>query len=145
MKAGGFAIIGGECWVDLNIAPVSKRTNKVTAILEEAQTGFSVYCPAVPGCVSQGGDRQVALANIKEVIESILGLPDVPLPLLETPAMIAEEIREVPDGRERDGLEYARVFLEEVEVPIMPHFDGRKDYGRTNLSPERTRATGADE
>lgn len=102
-------------------------SNRFTLILEEeSEGGYSVYCPALPGCTSQGDDRQMALANIREAIESILELPDVPSLLAETPALIAEEIREVLHGRQQDGLEYARVFLEQLEVPSMPQFDWRQ-------------------
>jgi len=39
-------------------------------ILEHAEEGgFVVYCPSLPGCVSQGETRDEALTNIKEAIE----------------------------------------------------------------------------
>jgi predicted RNase H-like HicB family nuclease len=31
-----------------------------------------VECPAIPGCVSQGGTEQEALGNIREAIEACL-------------------------------------------------------------------------
>ena len=31
-----------------------------------------VECPAIPGCISQGGSRQEALENIKEAIQLCL-------------------------------------------------------------------------
>lgn len=34
--------------------------------------GFTVTCPVLPGCVSQGDTREEALANIKEAIEGYL-------------------------------------------------------------------------
>jgi len=41
-----------------------------TVILErEADGGFVVSVPALPGCVSQGDSRQEALLNIREAIE----------------------------------------------------------------------------
>ena len=42
---------------------------KFTVILEPEKKGYSVHCPALPGCVSQGDSRDEALANIKEAIE----------------------------------------------------------------------------
>ena len=93
------------------------EVNTFTVILEkESDGGYSVYCPAIPGCVSQGDNRQVALANIKQAIESIRVLSDVPPPLPETPALFAEEIREVLDGRQQDGLPYSGVSMEQVQV-----------------------------
>jgi predicted RNase H-like HicB family nuclease len=41
-----------------------------TVILEqEADGGFVVSVPALPGCVSQGDTREEALANVREAIE----------------------------------------------------------------------------
>jgi predicted RNase H-like HicB family nuclease len=41
-----------------------------TVILErEADGGFVVSVPALPGCVSQGDSRQEALLNIREAME----------------------------------------------------------------------------
>ena len=41
-----------------------------TVILEqEADGGFVVHVPALPGCVSQGNTRDEALDNIREAIE----------------------------------------------------------------------------
>jgi predicted RNase H-like HicB family nuclease len=40
-----------------------------TVVLEqEADAGFVVTVPALPGCVSQGGSREAALANVREAI-----------------------------------------------------------------------------
>jgi predicted RNase H-like HicB family nuclease len=45
--------------------------------LDKAEDGwFVVECPALPGCVSQGLDGQVALANIKEAIAAWLWTED---------------------------------------------------------------------
>jgi predicted RNase H-like HicB family nuclease len=38
-------------------------------VLELAEEGgYAVYCPSLPGCVSQGETREEALENIKEAI-----------------------------------------------------------------------------
>ena len=34
--------------------------------------GYVVYCPALPGCYSQGDTREEALHNIKEAIEAYI-------------------------------------------------------------------------
>ncbi len=69
---------------------------KFTVVLSpEADGGYSVVCPAVPGCVSQGDSLDEALANIREAIllclevwnEQALALP------VETRELVAEEIR----------------------------------------------------
>ena len=36
---------------------------------EQAEGGFTVYVPSLPGCVSQGDSVDEALHNIKEAIE----------------------------------------------------------------------------
>jgi len=38
-------------------------------VLVETDEGFSVSCPALPGCHSQGTTREEALANIREAIQ----------------------------------------------------------------------------
>lgn len=43
---------------------------KLKVILEtEEEGGYSVYCPALPGCYSQGDTVEEALANIQEAIQ----------------------------------------------------------------------------
>jgi predicted RNase H-like HicB family nuclease len=38
----------------------------------QAEGGYTVYVPSLPGCVSQGETIQEAMANIKEAIELYL-------------------------------------------------------------------------
>ena len=46
---------------------------RFTVILEpEEGGGYSIHCPVIPGCHSQGETKEEALANIKEAIEGIL-------------------------------------------------------------------------
>lgn len=46
---------------------------KYTVILErEADGGFVVTVPVLPGCFSQGDTREEAMANIREAIEVYL-------------------------------------------------------------------------
>lgn len=40
--------------------------------LKKADEGYSVSCPALPGCWSQGKNEQEALDNIKSAIEEYL-------------------------------------------------------------------------
>ena len=37
-----------------------------------AEGGYTVYVPALPGCISEGDTRAEALANIREAIELYL-------------------------------------------------------------------------
>lgn len=44
---------------------------KFVIILEDGEDGFVVAsCPALPGCHSQGVDREDAIANISEAIQA---------------------------------------------------------------------------
>ena len=54
-------------------------------IIYPGEDGFWVAeCPSLPGCISQGESREVAVANIREAIEGyILALQDDGLPLPE--------------------------------------------------------------
>jgi antitoxin HicB len=46
---------------------------KFRVIIEQDEDGvFVAYCPALPGCISQGATRQEAQANIKEAITGYL-------------------------------------------------------------------------
>lgn len=42
--------------------------------LRESDEGFSVSCPALPGCWSQGETEQEAVENIKLAIEEYLAV-----------------------------------------------------------------------
>ena len=39
---------------------------------EDADGGYTVHCPALPGCFSQGDTKQEAIRNIKEAISAYL-------------------------------------------------------------------------
>ena len=41
---------------------------KYKVLLIESEEGFSVSCPALPGCWSQGRTREEALDNVREAI-----------------------------------------------------------------------------
>lgn len=41
-------------------------------VLHESEEGFSVNCPALPGCWSQGATRAEALENIQDAIREYL-------------------------------------------------------------------------
>ena len=80
---------------------------KFTVVLQpETDGGYSVVCPVIPGCASQGDSLKEALSNIREAIllclevreEEHLALPS------ETPEMIAREIQECLQDRSEEGL-----------------------------------------
>ncbi len=43
-------------------------------VLEKSEEGFSVSCPVLPGCWSQGSTEDEALGNIKDAIEEYLSV-----------------------------------------------------------------------
>ena len=45
-------------------------------VLERSEEGYSISCPALPGCWSQGETEDEALENIKHAIEEYLGVLD---------------------------------------------------------------------
>ena len=94
----------------------SKNPNRFTVILEEEEEGVSVYCPALPGCVSQGDDRESALENIAEAIELVLDVNSEPVHPEVSAASLANEIRELLEGRKEDGLPFSGISIVEVEV-----------------------------
>lgn len=48
-------------------------TMRYKIALKKTDEGYSVSCPALPGCWSQGENEQEALSNIKGAIEEYLG------------------------------------------------------------------------
>lgn len=45
-------------------------------VLQKSEEGYSVSCPVLPGCWSQGETEIEALQNIKDAIEEYLGVLD---------------------------------------------------------------------
>ncbi|MDQ3653216.1 MAG: type II toxin-antitoxin system HicB family antitoxin [Acidobacteriota bacterium] len=43
-------------------------------VLEKSDEGYSVACPGLPGCWSQGDTEQEALANIQDAITEYLSV-----------------------------------------------------------------------
>lgn len=91
---------------------------KFTIVLQpEVDGGYSVVCPAIPGCVSQGDTLDEALANIREAILVCLEVRNEqgqPAPT-ETPEIVAEEIRACLKDRAAEGLPLT-IETREVEV-----------------------------
>ncbi|MGH3087780.1 MAG: type II toxin-antitoxin system HicB family antitoxin [Rubrobacteraceae bacterium] len=46
---------------------------KLSVVLEPSEEGgYTVHVPSLPGCISEGGTQEEALANIREAIELYL-------------------------------------------------------------------------
>ena len=56
-------------------------------VLHQSEEGFSVHCPGLPGCWSQGGTEEEALENIRDAIQEYLAAVD--------DLVRGEEVREV--------------------------------------------------
>lgn len=91
----------------------------LTIILEpEKDGGYSIHCPALPGCASQGDTKVEALDNIKESIRGVLKVRQemgLSLPI-ETFKVLTEEIRQILIDRARDGLPLT-IETREIEIP----------------------------
>ena len=105
-----------------------KRTFTVVLEPEADDGGYSVHCPALPGCHSQGETRSEAPANIKEAIqlvwevrESDAMAPEVVIAQLVGPpeewALVAAEIGHILRARHDDGLPLT-IETAQVEVSI---------------------------
>ncbi|MEO6393709.1 MAG: type II toxin-antitoxin system HicB family antitoxin [Pyrinomonadaceae bacterium] len=56
-------------------------------VIHESDEGFSVSCPGLPGCWSQGNTEAEALENIQDAIqEYLLAIDDL---------VVGQEVREV--------------------------------------------------
>ena len=86
---------------------MSKLTHYRTVILEPEQDGsYSVHCPALAGCHSQGDTLEEVMANIKEAILLVIavlrdGMRQIPI---ETPEVVSAEIRDILNARAEEGL-----------------------------------------
>ncbi len=49
---------------------------KYRVVLRESEEGFSVSCPGLPGCWSQGKTEEEALTNIRDAIREYLEARD---------------------------------------------------------------------
>ena len=55
--------------VPIRFIAIKEISVKLQVILEPSEEGgFTVYVPSLPGCISEGDNREEALANIKEAI-----------------------------------------------------------------------------
>ncbi len=46
---------------------------KYKIVLQKSEEGYSVSCPGLPGCWSQGRTEQEAIENIRDAIREYLG------------------------------------------------------------------------
>ena len=104
---------------------MEEGAQKFIVILEQDERGgYAIHCPALPGCSSQGEDRDEALVMIVDAIEGVLEVieerreeePDSEFILQETPNLLAEEVREILEYRAECGVPLIVEFAE-VTVP----------------------------
>ncbi|MGC9998371.1 MAG: type II toxin-antitoxin system HicB family antitoxin [Terriglobia bacterium] len=63
---------------------------KYKVVLQRSEEGYSVSCPGLPGCWSQGQTEEEALANIRDAIREYLEavkdtLPEAEVREIEVP------------------------------------------------------------
>lgn len=109
-----------------------KDNRYFTVVLDLQDDGaYTVTCPALPGCISEGDNLAGALRNIEEAIQLVLEAvedqdgdergrqsPSLTFPLQETPELIAEEVKNILADRVEDGLSYEGVSTARVEIPV---------------------------
>jgi predicted RNase H-like HicB family nuclease len=64
-------------------------------IYKEETGGFSVLCPSLPGCHSQGETLDEALSNVREAIELCLEVIEedgIPVPTSQEPMITSVEV-----------------------------------------------------
>ena len=98
-----------------------KEMRFTVVLAPEPGGGYSVTCPALPGCVSQGESQRDALDNIREAMKLCLevrkdeGLP----PPVETADLVASEIRNCLKERAQEELPLTiETHVVEVEAGI---------------------------
>ena len=109
---------------------IMEERQKFLVILDrEPEGGYAVYCPALPGCCSQGENRDEALGMIQDAIIGVLevieeerrgGFPEgESLPLAETPELVARQISEALAFRLAEGDPIGMELVPvEVSVPV---------------------------
>ncbi len=69
---------------------------KYTVVLEpQEEGGYTVRCLELPGAISQGETREVALLNIKEAIGLVLEVLSRELSILENAEILKVELADV--------------------------------------------------
>ena len=61
-----------------DISKAAGEEFEVLLISDDLEPGYAVFCPAMPGCNSQGDDRDEALAMIADAIQGFLMFPSRP-------------------------------------------------------------------
>ena len=91
--------------------PTAKPDNDLyEVILIESDDDFAVFCPGIPGAVSQGKDREEALKMIADAMASAQMYPlpgdDIPERQAELRELGKAKIAELVAKCEEEGLEY---------------------------------------
>jgi predicted RNase H-like HicB family nuclease len=50
---------------------------KYKVVLQKSEEGYSVSCPALPGCWSQGDSEEEAMGNIQDAIREYLTVKEL--------------------------------------------------------------------
>ncbi|MDZ7728697.1 MAG: hypothetical protein U5Q44_11160 [Dehalococcoidia bacterium] len=100
---------------------------------EDATSGhFTVVCPALPGCVTQGKNRKDALEQVRQAMDSwgAIAAEEGILPLRETAELLAVEERALKADRQEEGfndtverLEIERDLPQPKRIALSPNTD----------------------
>ena len=61
-----------------DISKAAGEEFEVLLISDDLEPGYAVFCPSLPGCNSQGDDREEALEMIADAIQGFLMFPSRP-------------------------------------------------------------------
>jgi predicted RNase H-like HicB family nuclease len=85
--------------VELWPAQTAVRQFEVLLQPDVEDGGFTVWCPQLRGCISEGETREEALANIREAIELWLeGSDPIENPILERETVTVEILESAPSN-----------------------------------------------
>jgi predicted RNase H-like HicB family nuclease len=65
-------VLGAPTGAILYVRGRQVKSSTYTVVLQQTDEGFSVGCPGLPGCWSEGSTEQEALANIRIAIQEYL-------------------------------------------------------------------------
>ncbi len=98
------------------------RTYTVVLSPDQESGRYSVSVPALPGAISQGETRELALANIREAMEGWLEIAfeEGYDGLLETPELILQDVAFIFGWRTEEGWPLlVETALVSVSVPVL--------------------------
>jgi predicted RNase H-like HicB family nuclease len=99
---------------------------KYTAIFKKEDLGYSVFFPALQGCITKGDSREEAISNATEALSFMIETQISINPSFELPEDIGKSDYELEDGE----------FTQLIEFKISPAGDRWEDFRKEKYLPE---------